>query len=106
MLPAGVGSAAARNISTRELPADHGPRKVPKMLRAAMVARSGSVSKNSETRSAAAIGPQRKTRYKSFLPRFRIDRPVLSIPHRSPLLGLSMFGGVSANASAMTLPIL
>ncbi len=65
-----------------------------------MVARSGSVSKNSATRSATAIGPQRSTRYKSFLPRLRIDRPVFSIPQRSPLLGLSIFGGVSSERFA------
>ena len=76
------------------------------MPRAAMVARSGSVSKNSATRSATAIGPQRSTRYRSFLPRLRIERPVFSIPQRSPLMGLSIFGGVRVSASPMTLPIL
>ena len=92
--PAGCGSAAARISSTRLLPADHGPRNVPKMPRAAMVARSNSVSKNSATRSATAMGPQRSRRYMSFLPRPRTPRPVLSMPHKSPALGESMSGGV------------
>jgi len=102
-VPTGVGSEAARSRRTRALPADQGPRKVPKTPRAATVARSGSVSKNSDTKSAAAIGPQRSTRYISFFPRLRIDRPVFSIPHRSLLLGLSMFGGVSVSAWPITL---
>ena len=57
--------------NTRLLPADHGPMAVPKIPRAAMVARSSSVSKNSATRSATAIGPQRSRRYMSFLPSLR-----------------------------------
>src|SRR5207253_4607064 len=105
-VPAGCESAAARIRSTRLLPADHGPRNVPKIPRAAMVARSNSVSKYSATRSATAIGPHRSRRYISFLPRLRMLRPVLSIPQRSPLLGLSMFGGASASALPITLPIL
>src|SRR2546430_5972097 len=40
---------------------DQGPRKAPNVPRAAIVARSSSVSKNSATRSAIAIGPQRRT---------------------------------------------
>ena len=105
-VPAGCGSAAARMRRTKLLPADHGPRNVPKIPRAAMVARSNSVSKYSATRSATAIGPHRSRRYISFLPRLRMLRPVLSIPQRSPLLGLSMFGGASASALPITLPIL
>ena len=88
------------------MPADQGPKNVPKMPRAAMVARRSSVSKNSATRSAIAMGPQRSRRYISFLPSLRMARPVWSMPHKSPRLGLSMFGGASASASAITLPIL
>jgi len=44
--PAGEESAAARINSTVLLPADHGPRNVPKIPRAATMARSSSVSKN------------------------------------------------------------
>ena len=65
-----------------------------------MVARSNSVSKYSATRSATAIGPQRSSRYISFLPRLRIERPVCSMPHKSPRFGLSMFGGASSERFA------
>ena len=75
--PAGCGSPAARISSTSALPADHGPRNVPKMPRAAITARSSSVSKYSEARSATAIGPQRSSRNMSFLPSLRMARPVL-----------------------------
>ena len=95
-----VRSPAARISSTRLLPADHGPRNVPKIPRAAMVARSSSVSKYSATRSATAIGPQRSRRYMSFLPSLRRARPVCSMPHRSPRLGSSMSGGVSCQRLA------
>src|SRR5437016_3009511 len=44
-----------------------------------MVARNNSVSKNSAARSATAIGPQRNSRYISFLASFRIAQPVRSI---------------------------
>ena len=104
--PAGCESPAPRISRTSALPADQGPRNVPKMPRAATVPRSRSVSKYSATRSATAIGPQRNRRYKSFLPSFRRARPVCSMPHRSVRLGLSMSGGVSFSASAITLPIL
>ncbi len=66
--PAGLPSPAARIKSIRAVPADQGPRKAPNVPRAAIVARSSSVSKNSATRSAIAIGPQRRTWYISFLP--------------------------------------
>src|SRR6476661_7823055 len=91
---------------TRLLPADHGPRNVPKIPRAATVARTRSVSKYSDTRSATAIGPQRNRRYMSLRPSLRTARPVLSIPHMSPDLGLSIFGGAWANVLPMTFPIL
>ena len=105
-VPAACSSAAARMSSTRLLPADQGPRNVPKIPRAAMVARRSSVSKYSATRSATAIGPQRSRRYMSRRPSLRRARPVLSIPHRSPELGLSMSGGARVSALPMTRPIL
>ncbi len=103
--PAGCGSPAARMSSTRLLPADHGPMAVPKIPRAATVARRSSVSKNSATRSATAIGPQRRSRYISFFPSLRRLRPVWSMAHRSARLGSSMLGGGSFRASAITRPI-
>ena len=94
------------SATSSALPADHGPRNVPNTPRAAITARSNSVSKYSAARSATAIGPQRSSRNISFLPSLRIARPVFSMLHRSPLLGWSMSGGVVASASPMTLPIL
>ena len=69
--PAGAGSPAARIKSISALPADHGPKNVPKIPRAATVARNRSVSKYSATKSATAIGPQRSSRYRSFFPSLR-----------------------------------
>ncbi len=69
--------------STAVDPADQGPRAVPKMPRAAMTARSNSVSKNSATKSATAMGPQRRRSKMPFLPRLRTLRPVLKRFQRS-----------------------
>ena len=101
----GMRIAGRADQQLQALPADHGPRKVPKIPRAAITARNSSVSKYSATRSATAIGPQRRTRYISRLPRLRRARPVLSMLQRSPPLGWSMSGGVVASASAITLLI-
>ena len=60
--PAALPSSAAPIRMPRLVPADHGPAKVPKMPRAATVARRSSVSNHSATRSATAIGPQRSRR--------------------------------------------
>ena len=65
------------------LPADHGPSAVPKMPRAAITARINSVSKNSATKSAAAMGPQRSRLKMPSLPRPRTLRPVLNRFQRS-----------------------
>ena len=60
--PAAFASNAACRISPRLVPADQGPANAPRIPRAATAARRSSVSKNSETRSAMAIGPQRRSR--------------------------------------------
>ncbi len=102
--PAGWGSLAARSSRTSVLPADHGPSDVPKTPRAATVARSRSVSNHSLTKSAAAMGPQRRSRYISFLPKPLSALPVFSSAQRSLEPGRSMSGGVSARACCKTLP--
>ena len=90
--PTGCGSAAARSRRTAVEPADQGPRAEPKIPRAAMLARSNSVSKNSATKSATAIGPQRRRSKIPFLPRPRTSRPVLKRFQRSSGEGLSIDG--------------
>ena len=77
-LATGWPSPAPSRSSTAALPADHGPRNDPRTPPAAIVARSGSLSNHSPTRSATAIGIQRSSRYASALPSARNCRPVLS----------------------------
>ena len=98
--PTGLASAAARRRRTAVQPADHGPSAVPKMPRAAMVARSSSVSKNSATKSATAIGPQRRRSKMPLLPRLRTLRPVLKRFQKSSGEGESMAGGVMEQSCA------
>ena len=95
-------SAAARSRSAAPVPADHGPRKLPKIPRPASVPRRSSVSNHSATRSATAIGPQRSRRNMSFFPRARNFRPAFSRPQRSPPEGASTEGGISDSRSART----
>ncbi len=92
--PTGCASAAARRSRTAVEPADQGPSAVPKMPRAAMTARSNSVSKNSATKSATAMGPQRRRSKMPALPRLRTFRPVFRRFQRSSGVGLSIAGGV------------
>ena len=96
--PTGCGSAAARRSSTAVEPADQGPSAVPKIPRAAIVARSSSVSKNSATKSATAIGPQRSKLNMRLLPSERKSRPTLKRLQRSSVEGLSIEGGVIARS--------
>ena len=77
-LAIGCPSPAPSRSSSAALPADHGPRNEPSTPPAAIVARSGSLSNHSPTRSAAAIGIQRSSRYASGLPSARNFRPVFS----------------------------
>ena len=100
--PTGCASAAARSSNTAVEPADHGPSAVPKIPRAAITARSNSVSKNSATKSATAIGPQRSKSKMPVLPRPRTPRPVFSRFHRSSGEGLSIAGGVIVEICAKT----
>ena len=67
----GCPSPAPSSSRMAALPADHGPRNDPAMPPAATVARSGSLSNHSPTRSATAIGIQRSSRYASALPSAR-----------------------------------
>ena len=87
------------------VPADHGPAKAPKIPRAATVARNNSVSNHSATRSATAIGPQRSSRYASFFPSPRNERPSFPRFQSSPALGFSIAGGVIVSNGANTLPM-
>src|SRR5437016_3458322 len=103
--PTGWLSAAARSNSTVLLPADHGPKNVPKMPRAAMVARSSSVSNHSAARSAMAIGPQRSRRYIFSLPSPRTPLPAFSTPITSAALGDLIEGGVMLMSDASTGPM-
>ncbi len=64
------------------------------MPRAATTARSSSVSKNSETRSATAIGPHRRSRNASRRGSARNLRPTPRSSHISPIDGSSIEGGV------------
>ena len=64
------------------------------MPRAATTARSSSVSKNSATRSATAIGPQRSRRKASLRGSPRNLRPTPSRCHSSEIEGSSIEGGV------------
>ena len=98
--PAGLASTAARRRRTAVEPADHGPSAVPNMPRAAMTARSNSVSKNSATKSATAIGPQRRRSKMPLLPRLRTWRPVLKRCQKSSGEGESMAGGVMEQSCA------
>ena len=96
--------AAALSSKPAVDPADHGPRFAPKIPRAAITARSNSVSKNSATKSATAIGPHRS---RSSIPRFpspRTFRPVISKFHKSSGDGLSILGGVIAAICRNTSP--
>jgi hypothetical protein len=76
------------------LPADQGPNRVPKIPSAATAARNRSVSNASPTRSATAIGPQRSSRYASFLSRALKARSVRKSDHRSRPVGSSTGAGV------------
>jgi hypothetical protein len=64
------------------------------MPRAAITARNNSVSKNSATKSATAIGVQRKRLKMPALPSRRTPRPVWKRFQKSSGLGLSIAGGV------------
>jgi len=64
------------------------------MPRAAMTARMSSVSKNSATKSATAMGPQRRRSKIPFLRSMRTLRPVFNRFQRSSGVGLSIAGGV------------
>src|SRR5262249_58699564 len=86
-------------------PADHGPSEWPKTPRAAIVARISSVSKNSATKSATAMGPHRSKSKIRFLPRPRTPRPVLNRFHKSSGVGLSIAGGVIELSCAKTAAI-
>jgi len=83
-------SPAARISNCRALPADHGPRKVPKIPRAAMTARNNSVSKYSPTRSATAIGPQRRDAVQISLAEMAEGAGRLQHAPEIPLLGWSI----------------
>src|SRR5437899_7338344 len=91
--PTGWASAAARRRRTAVDPADQGPSAVPKMPRAAITARRSSLSKNSATKSATAMGPQRSRSNMPDFPRMRTLRPVLRRLQRSSGVGLSIAGG-------------
>ncbi len=95
-LAIGWPSAAPSRSSSAPLPADHGPRNDPRMPPAATVARSGSLSNHSATRSATAIGIQRSRRYASVFPSARNRRPAFSISMMSPADGSSIDGGGDA----------
>ena len=88
----GIGGGAQQQYGGDA--ADQGPRAVPKMPRAAITARINSVSKNSATKSATAMGPQRSRSKMPSLPRPRTLRPVLNRFQRSSGEGYSMSGGV------------
>ena len=105
LLPPGTGSLAAPSSSTAPVPADHGPIAVPWIARAATLACSRSVSNHSATRSATAIGPQRRSAKDSFLPSARNLRPVLRSSHTSPADGESIDGGVISSSSDRNPPI-
>src|SRR5437870_7470703 len=92
--PTGWGSAAAQRSKTAVDPADHGPKALPKMPRAAITARNNSVSKNSPTKSATAMGAQRKRLKMPALPSRRTPRPAWKRFQKSSGLGLSIAGGV------------
>ena len=76
------------------MPADHGPIAVYWMPRQAMAAWSASVSNDSATKSATAIGRTRVIVLPSCRPRPRNVRPSLSPAIASPRPGDSMSGGV------------
>ena len=101
-LATGWPSPAPRRSSSAPLPADHGPRNDPRMPPAATVARSGSRSNHSATRSATAIGIQRRRRYASVLPSARNRRPAFSISITSPADGPSIDGGGDALSARST----
>src|SRR5205085_4737193 len=74
--------------------ADQGPRNVPKIPRAAIVARNNSDSNHSAARSAIAIGPHRNRRYRFSLPSPRTPLPVFKSAMRSEAFGDLIDGGV------------
>ena len=82
------------------MPADHGPIAVYWTPRHAMAARSASVSNNSATKSATAIGRTRVIARPSSRPRPRNVRPSRSPASASPRPGNSMSGGVCPATSA------
>ena len=85
---------AASMSSTAVVPADHGPIEVYWTPRHAMAAWSASVSNDSATKSAIAIGRTRVIVRPSCLPRPRNVRPRRSPASASPTPGDSMSGGV------------
>ena len=87
LLPPGAGSTAAFRSSVAPVPADHGPWATPKIPRAATAAWRRSFENHSATRSAAAIGIQRRSRNESVRPSARKRRPVFSSSHSSPTAG-------------------
>ena len=87
---------AACAVSSRNcvvVPADQGPAVAPQMPRPARAARSSSVSNHSATKSATAIGPQRRTRVASLRPRPRKPRPRPRSGNTSATRGSSRSGG-------------
>ena len=98
----GCPSPAPSRSRMAAVPADLGPRKDPAMPPEATVARSGSLSNHSPTRSATAIGIQRNSRYASALPSARNARPVLRISIRSAAFGSSSAGGVISQTRRST----
>jgi hypothetical protein len=103
--PAALPSNADWMMRPRLVPADHGPAKAPKIPRAATAARRSSVSKNSDTRSATAIGPQRSSRNASRRGSPRNLRPTPKSSHSSPNDGSSIEGGVIETSGPSTPPM-
>ena len=99
--PAGLESSAARATSVAVEPAERGARKFPNIPRAAITARTGSVSNHSMTRSATGLGPQASRRCMSFSPKLRRSLAAPSMFQTSPT-GASTAGGGSTIKRRMT----
>ncbi len=99
--PAAPPSLPAESASSTAVePADQGPMAVYRTARQAAVARIGSLSNDSATKSAAAIASTRRIVRPSCLPRPRNARPRRRPRSASPKPGPAMSGGASSPRSA------